>query len=79
MTSDLHGIGLAGMARLTEFCEEQLEAKPGFASSVSGASTRSVEDLTKRYKKEFMKLSTGKGCCQRCGAVTKNIVHYKSR
>ena len=41
--------------------------------------TRSVEDLKKMYRKTFLKLSTGKGSCEHCGAVTKNIVHYKSR
>ena len=72
------------LIKLRDFCQTQMELyeaeKKGKSDSVPlNLNTRSVEDLKKMYRKTFLKLTTGKGTCQHCGAVTKNIVHYKSR
>ena len=41
--------------------------------------TRNVESLRKTYNKEFLNLHAKASTCPHCGAVTKNIVFYKSR
>ena len=41
--------------------------------------TRNVESLRKAYNKEFLALHAKASTCPNCGAVTKNIVFYKSR
>jgi hypothetical protein len=79
------------LIKLREFCQNQLEgcqddqsselaqSNKKTTSSPHSLNTRSVEDLKKMYRKSFLKLSTGKGTCEHCGAVTKTIVHYRSR
>ena len=42
--------------------------------------TRNVQELKRRYVKEFLAASkTGKGPCRHCGETTKNIKKDKSR
>ena len=42
-------------------------------------STRNVESLRKSYNKEFLNQHAKSSSCPHCGAVTKNIVFFKSR
>ena len=75
------------LVKLREFCQIEIDnheaekklAKERRETAPLNLNTRSVEDLKKMYRKAFLKLSTGKGTCEHCGAVTKNIVHYRSR
>ena len=73
------------LIKLRDFCHTELEKYQAQKKLDDqdlvplNLNTRSVEDLKKMYRKTFLKLSTGKGSCEHCGAVTKNIVHYKSR
>ena len=50
---------------------------PSASSDSSGLNTRSVEDLRRKYCKEFVKKGTSGGVCQHCGSVTNKIVHYR--
>ena len=45
--------------------------------SSGGLNTRSVEDLRRKYRKEFVKMGTSGGVCQHCGSVTVKLVHYR--
>ena len=47
------------------------------ASSYSGMNTRSVEDLRRQYRKEFVKNGATQGVCQHCGTWTKSIKLYR--
>ena len=77
--------------RLVEFLQEELQKSSEDTNFENGSviamdsvpeevkSTRNVESLRKTYNKEFLKLHAKASSCPHCGAVTKNIVFYKSR
>ena len=66
--------------RMVDFdCPKSPSASSTSSSDSSGLNTRSVEDLRRKYRKEFVKMGTSGGVCQHCGSVTNKIVHYRSR
>ena len=67
------------MNKLNDFFDEELIRGKNDNFAKVNRNTRSVVDLRKKYQKEFLKSSNGKGTCPNCGAFTKNIVFYKSR
>ena len=64
--------------RMGDFdCPMSPSASSTSSSDSSGLNTRSVEDLRRKYRKEFVKMGTSGGVCQHCGSVTNKIVHYR--
>ncbi len=58
---------------------EELALKSSAAVAAVGQ-TRNVQELKKRYRKEFVAAGkAGKGACRHCGARTKSVKIYRSR
>jgi len=65
---------------LRQFYEDAVaSAETSMVAESAEKHTRSVEELRRRYRKEFVDASKGGGVCKHCGAHTLSVRRYRNR